>query len=553
MPKHLPIGITNFKKLIEGDYYYVDKTLFIKELLEKRHEVTLLPRPRRFGKTLNLSMLNYFFSVTEQAEHLFTSTAIAQHQDTMAYQGKYPVIFISFKDVKVSNWPDAYQKIQGIIKSEYDRLREILIGVMTNAEKIDFDAVIALTASKDTFEKSLQVLSTLLHRHYQKKVIILLDEYDAPIHAAFTHGYYKEMVEFVRNLFSAALKDNNDLEMGVLTGILRTAKEGIFSGLNNLNVCTILRQAFSDKFGFTQPEVDALLVAYGLTDKSNEIKQWYNGYQFAGTTIYNPWSLLTCVDNKGQLAPYWTNTSDNALIKKLLAHASTALQEDLQEILNGKPIQQRIDEAFIFPSMHSNEMIMWSLFVFSGYLTPTRQELIGGRYMGDLAIPNQEIRLVYEDLLAELLTQPLTVGNIRLLTSALAQGDGKLFEKILQEYFLNSTSMFDLTTEEPEKSYHLFVLGILVTLQDLYEVDSNRESGYGRYDVMLIPKDLTKRGIIIEFKRIFDEDDLETAAEHALEQIRTKQYVQNLKRRGIQTITAWGIAFLGKKVLLKQE
>jgi predicted AAA-ATPase/PD-(D/E)XK nuclease superfamily protein len=550
--KQLPIGITNFKKLIEGNYHYVDKSLLIKELLDKKHEVTLLPRPRRFGKTLNLSMLNYFFSNTESAEHLFTNTAIAQHQNAMAHQGKYPVIFITFKDIKVSSWSDAYEKIQKIISEFFEEQYKVLESHLSLHEKEAWEKIIRGNASKADYEHSLKFASRVLQAHYQKKVIILLDEYDAPIHAAFTHGYYKEIVEFIRNLFSAALKDNNDLEMGVLTGILRTAKEGIFSGLNNLNVCTILQQDFSDKFGFTQPEVDALLAAYDLTSKSDEIKQWYNGYQFAGTTIYNPWSLLTCVDRKGALAPYWTNTSDNALIKKLLAHASTELQEDLQEILNNKPIRQRIDEAFIFPSMHSNEIIVWSLLVFSGYLTSVRQELIGGRYMGDLTIPNQEIRLVYEDLLAELLTQPLTLGNIRLLTSALAQGDGKLFEKILQEYFLNSTSMFDLTTEEPEKSYHLFVLGILVTLQDLYEVDSNRESGYGRYDVMLVPKDVTKRGIIIEFKRVFDEEDLETAADSALEQICTKQYVQNLKRRGIQTITAWGIAFLGKKVLLKE-
>jgi predicted AAA-ATPase/PD-(D/E)XK nuclease superfamily protein len=553
MPKYLPIGITNFKKLIEGNYHYVDKSLLIKELLDKKHEVTLLPRPRRFGKTLNLSMLNYFFSVTEQAKHLFTNTAIAQHQDTMAHQGKYPIIFITFKDIKVSNWSDAYEKIQGIIKSEYDRLQEILIGIMTNAEKIDYDAIIAGIASKDTFEKSLHTLSALVYRHYQKKVIILIDEYDAPIHAAFTHGYYKEMVELIRNLFSAALKDNNNLEMGVLTGILRTAKEGIFSGLNNLNVCTILQQDFSDKFGFTQPEVDALLKSYNLANKSDEIKQWYNGYQFASTTIYNPWSLLTCVDRKGEVDSYWANTSDNALIKRILLHAPIHMQTQFEQLLRDREIDEVIEEAFVLPSVDADEIMLWSLLVFSGYLTVTHQRLVQEEIRCGLAIPNREVRGIFKKFLKEALKAPFKLASVALLQEALAQGDGKLFEKILQEYFLNSTSMFDLTTEEPEKSYHLFVLGILVTLQDLYEVDSNRESGYGRYDVMLIPKDVTKRGIIIEFKRVFDEEDLETAAEHALEQIRTKQYVQNLKRRGIQTITTWGIAFLGKKVLLKQE
>jgi predicted AAA-ATPase/PD-(D/E)XK nuclease superfamily protein len=553
--KRLPVGISSFKEVIEKDYYYIDKTLLIKEFLDIGSKVTLLPRPRRFGKTLNLSMLNYFFSNTEQAGYLFTNTAIAQHPDTMAHQGKYPVIFITFKDIKVSNWPDAYDKIQDLIRSEYNRLQETLNTIMTPAERSDYDRIIERTASKTVLEQSLQVLCNLLHRRYQKKVIILLDEYDAPIHAAFTHGYYQEMVECIRNLLSAALKDNNFLELGVLTGILRTAKEGIFSGLNNLNVCTILQQNFSDKFGFTESEVNPLLTAYNLIEKSDVIKKWYNGYQFAGTTIYNPWSILMCANNQGALAPYWTNTSDNALIKKLLTHASAELQESLQEILNGKPMVQRIDDAFIFPSMHSNEMIVWSLFVFSGYLTTTQQELIEGRYMGKLVIPNQEIRLIYEDLLTELLKEPLAKASIeiRLLAGALARGDGQAFEEILREYVLNSMSMFDIPKNESEKSYHLFVLGILVTLRDRYEVNSNRESAYGRYDVILIPKITTLRGIIIEFKHVRKGETLDSASNNAITQIIEKNYVQVLRQRDVKEVTAFGISFQGKKLLLKQR
>jgi len=551
--KRLPIGVTNFKKLIEEDYYYVDKTLLIKELLDKGNAVTLLPRPRRFGKTINLSMLNYFFSNTELAKHLFTSTAIAQHPAIMAHQGKYPVIFISFKDIKVSTWPNAYEKIQGLIKAEFDRLRQGLEHVMTKAEQLDFDDVIARIASKDTFEKSLQALSTLLHRYYQKRVIILLDEYDAPIHAAFTNGYYKEMVEFIRNLFSAALKDNDALEFSVMTGILRTAKEGIFSGLNNLKVYTVLQEPCSTYFGFTQQEVDACLADYSLTDKSHAIKEWYNGYQFAGTTIYNPWSILNCVQEHGELVPYWVNTSDNEMIKRLLIRSSIHVQTQLEQLLYDKPVEQPLEEAFVVPDMESNETIVWSLLVFSGYLTTLQRKRVGDEYRYDLAIPNKEVRTTYKKFLTEVLSQPLKTTTLHVLYEALSTGNGSSFEEILQEYFLNSISAFDLPDNEPEKSYHLFVLGLLVTLQDTYEIVSNRESGYGRYDIMLIPKDISKRGLIIEFKRTLPKETLETAAVKALEQIHTKQYAQELKKRGIHTITAFGIAFKGKQVLLKQE
>jgi predicted AAA-ATPase/PD-(D/E)XK nuclease superfamily protein len=551
--KHLSIGISDFKEIIEDGYYYIDKTLLIKELVDKKSKVTLLPRPRRFGKTLNLSMLNYFFSNTEQAGQLFTNTAIAQHPDCMAWQGQYPVIFITFKDVKVSNWQDAYEKIREIIKTEFDRLGNTLANIMTDAEKSDYEAIIKRTASKTVYEQSLQVLSALLYRHYHKKVIILLDEYDAPIHAAYSYSYYKEMVEFIRNLFSAALKDNNALEFGVLTGILRTAKEGIFSGLNNLNVCTLLEQDFSDKFGFTQHEVDTLLTDYNMQNQCTDIKQWYNGYQFANTIIYNPWSLLMFIHKRGNLALYWVNTSDNALVKMLITRSDETVKTELESLLQEKTIKKTIDESFVFPSMERSEIAIWSLLVFSGYLTPRKQKLAEGQWLCELAIPNQEVFILYKNLIRSSFQEVLTDTNIKALREALAHGNGKLFEKILQEYLLNSTSMFDLPSKEPEKSYHLFVLGLLVTLQDLYEVDSNRESGYGRYDIMLIPKDITKRSIIIEFKRIFDDEDLGTAATQALEQIHDKQYAQNLKKRGIQTITAFGIAFKGKEVLLKQE
>jgi predicted AAA-ATPase/PD-(D/E)XK nuclease superfamily protein len=550
--KRVPIGISSFKTIIEDGYYYIDKTLFIKELLDKKSGVTLLPRPRRFGKTLNLSMLNYFFSNTEQAGHLFANTAIAQYPEGMAHQGQYPVIFITFKDVKVSSWQKAYGELILLIKKEFERHYGVLASNMTPIEIADYTAIMQRKADEALFTHSLETLSYLLYRHYQKKVIILLDEYDAPIHAAFMHGYYKEMVEFIRNLFSSALKDNDALEFGVMTGILRTAKEGIFSGLNNLNVCTLLERDFSDKFGFTQSEVDSLLTAYALTKKSNEIKRWYNGYQFAGTTIYNPWSILMCVEKKGDLALYWSNTSDNAFILRLLAKSDEFLKTEVELLLQGTTISQEIDEAFVFPGMEHSKLAIWSLLVFSGYLTLHKQQLIEGHWICELAIPNKEILILYKDLLRRGFEKGFSSAGVQKLQEALAQGDGELFEQILQEYVLNSMSMFDLPNDEPEKSYHLFVLGLLVTLQDSYDVVSNRESGYGRYDIMLIPKDVTKRGIVIEFKRTEKKETLEIAASKALEQIKAKRYDQELKKRGIKAISYFGIAFKGKEVLLQE-
>ncbi len=550
--KRLPIGISDFKKLRDSDFYYIDKTLLIKEILDKKSEVLLLPRPRRFGKTLNLSMLYYFFSNAGEYNNLFANTAIAQYPSIMAHQCQYPVIFLTFKDVKVSTWQQAFNDISMLIKQTFERYYPVLVETMSESEHEDYKSIMHRTADLSLIAHSLKTLGQLLYRHYRKKVIILLDEYDAPIHAAYQHGYYQEMTEFIRNFLSAALKDNTALEFGVLTGILRTAKEGIFSGLNNLNVCTILNEDFSDKFGFTQAEVDALLEHYALSAKRDDVKQWYNGYQFANTTVYNPWSLISFVDKKGAFGCYWANTSDNALIMKVLARAGDMVKVNLESLLSGKSVQREVDEALIFPGIERQQIAVWSLLLFSGYLTG-RIKLVEGCWIGDLVIPNKEIFLLYKMLIKNSLEQAISSAAFERLYQSLQEGDGAVFEKIIHEYLLNSISMFDLPNNEPEKSYHLFVLGLLVTLSDTYEVLSNRESGYGRYDIMLIPKNLQQRGVIIEFKKVDEREDLEEAAQQALQQIYAKAYAAQMRNRGISTITAFGIACKGKEVLLKQE
>lgn len=549
--KRLPIGISDFKKLIEGGYYYVDKTLLLQELLEQGAETVLLPRPRRFGKTLNLSMLYYFFCNNEKDSRLFENTAIAQHADHMAHQGQYPVIFLTFKDVKETTWEGAYKKIAEIIAQLFEQHKHIINDTFSERESIIYNDILHATSSLLHLGSSLKFLSDLLHRHYNKKVIILLDEYDAPIQTAFIQGYYQEMIALIRDLLSSALKDNNKLERGVLTGILRTSKEGIFSGLNNLKICTVLEKQFSDKFGFTQSEVDVFLSDYGLEGQSQAIKEWYNGYMFGQSTMYNPWSLLSCIDFKGTLQPYWVNTSDNKLIKKTIIDAPLHVQEQLESLLLNKKITQQIKDDFPLPEITNNELAVWSLLFFTGYLTAKKTELVMGRFMCDLIIPNLEVRTVYEELLQETLTKSLKKTSLRELEKALEAGDGEIFEDILQEYLINSISMFDLPNDEPEKSYHLFVLGLLVTLHNLYEVRSNRESGYGRYDIMLFPKDTTKRGIIIEFKRTRAHENLSEMAQDALDQINKREYATELRSCGVTKITAFGIAFRGKEMVLK--
>lgn len=551
--KKLSIGTSDFKEIIEQNCYYVDKTLLIKELIDAEGKVLLFPRPRRFGKTLNLSMLYYFFSNTEQVGYLFENTAIAQDAASMLHQGQYPVIFLSFKDVKVPTWQNALELIAALLSKEFSKHVSIVQPHLSELEQKLYAAILDGSSTRVQLEMSIMLLSSALKRAYNKRVIMLLDEYDTPIHAAFQHGYYKEMVSFARNLMSGALKDNTALELSVLTGILRTAKEGIFSGLNNLLVYTVLDKRYSSYFGFTEPETMQLLTDFKMQDQALQIKAWYNGYQFAGTTIYNPWSILNCVHYDGQLAPYWVNTSDNALVLDIIARADDVVKRELEILLDHQSVYKSIDQAFSFADVEHNSCALWSLLLFSGYLTLRSQQLIEGFWTGELAIPNEEILILYKQLLKRSFDRTLSTLGISQLRYALEKGDGGLFEEVIQKYIINSMSAFDLPNDEPEKSYHLFILGLLVSLSDSYDVVSNRESGFGRYDIMLVPKNPKQRGVIIEFKRVIRKDSLEQSAENALQQIQEKQYAQELQKRGITAITAFGIAFKGKEVLLKQQ
>lgn len=554
--KRLPIGLSDYKHLIEEGFYYVDKTLFINDLITRGGHVNLFPRPRRFGKTLNISMLRYFFEKTNESNaHLFENKKIWQIPQARALQGKFPVIFLTFKDVKEESWEMTYKKIVDLIANEFKRHDYLLSDKkIRQIDLYTFKNICEKSAQPSDVYTSLRFLSDLLEQHHQSRVIILIDEYDAPIHEAFIKGYYEKVTGFMRSFLGGGLKDNTSLHLGAITGILRTAKEDIFSGLNNLEVFTILSKDCADNFGFTEQEIDQMLHDFKLTHVKDDFKEWYNGYLIGDVKIYNPWSSINCIKNHGQLAPYWVNTIENGLIKKIIASSQVDIKEACSDLIAGKLIPSiQIDDKMILPGMINDSRSIWNLFLFTGYLTVSSlfiNEM--GRTICSLTLPNRELHSLFDDIISELFNNRINLTDMRHLSTALETGDGQLFETLLGKFILSSMSFHDTTEDEPENSYHLFVLGLLVVFANRYAVRSNRESGYGRFDIMLIPHDRTKRGIIIEFKKKDKRETIEQCADRALEQITTKEYATELKSLGIQNITFFGIACHKKEVLLKQ-
>jgi len=552
----LPIGISDFKRVIEDRYYYVDKTLLIKELQHTNGSVVLLPRPRRFGKTLNMSMLKYFFEIREKSHaYLFHDAAIWQQPEYHALQESYPVVFLTFKSCKEASWELAYRGLTDILAAEFERHADDLIPTLGDRARSKYLSIAEGKAEYAPITSSLLFLTQLLEAKYNKRVMVFIDEYDAPIHAAYAYDYYTDMVAFMRALLTNVFKDNSNLERGVLTGILRTAKEGIFSGLNNIRVFTLLDEEFSDKFGFTNEEVDTLLTEANLKKQSAQIKEWYNGYTSGKITIYNPWSLLECISRKGFIGPYWVNTSDNEFIKTLIAQADEAVKIDLELLLEGSPVVHEIDTGLVLPGIENNQKALWSLLLFTGYLTFTNVERQEGKAVYNLALPNQEIKLLYKELITRIFETTLGSARIKRLKAALLKPDAHELEELLQAFVLKSMSTFDIPKNEPERSYHTFVLGLLVLFEDTYELKSNRKSGAGRYDIMLIPHDTKQWGIIMEFKKASGsaQESLSKAAQKALSQIKDNKYSHELLERGIFSIVAFGIGCKGKQVLVKKE
>ncbi|QXM05193.1 AAA family ATPase [Crassaminicella indica] len=553
--KKVPIGISDFKELITENYYYVDKSLFIKGIIDDGAKVILLPRPRRFGKTLNMSMLRYFFEKSdEDNKYLFENLKVNKYKDIMGMQGKYPVIYLTFKDVKDTKFKKSYEKVKDIISDEYDKFRYLLESeYLSDVEKIYFKKVLYKEASQGEYEMSLKNLSKYLYKHYKQKIIILIDEYDVLIQSGYLNNYYSESIEFMRNFLSGALKDNIYLEKGVVTGILRVAKESIFSGLNNLKVCTMLNEDYSSNFGFLEYEVKKILKYYNIEYEIDEVRNWYNGYIFGENVIYNPWSILSYVDNyKEGFKAHWVNTSSNDLVKEILTSSGEAVKKELEDLMMGKDIIKIINEDISMKDIDKSAESVWSFLLFSGYLKVVRKKRKEGRLYCNLKIPNKEVLYLYEEIIMMWFKENINNEKFNLMLKSLINKDIETFEDILAEFVLSSISYFDVSGDDSEKVYHAFVLGMLIALSNEYEVKSNKESGYGRYDVALIPKDKNKLGIIMEFKKVNKrrKETLEIACNNALKQIKEKNYKQELLDRGVRDIIELGIAFEGKEVLV---
>ena len=558
MKKSIQIGASDFKKLIEDNNYFVDKSMLIKEFLENSADIILTPRPRRFGKTLNLSMLKYFFDIRtkEETKDLFKGLKIENETKILELQGSYPVIFITFKNQKHLSYEDFKVGIQMMLSNLYKEHDYLLDSdKLSEFDKADFKEIISRKAPVGIFSEGVNNLMIYMNKHYGKKVMLFIDEYDVPIQEAYIRGFYDDMIVLIRNLLTSALKDNIYLEKAMITGILRIAKESIFSGLNNLQVNTILGLKFNDKFGFTEIEVKELLKYYNLSDKNEEIKNWYNGYIFGGQVIYNPWSVLNFIDNNEiGFMPYWINSSSNDLIKRLLLKGNKNTKLELEELIKGNPINKLIDDNIVISEVEDSNENIWSFLLMSGYLKALKTENIEGILNCKLEIPNKEVLIFYRKLIEKWFKETVTNDYYITMLDTLTNGNIKVFEGIFKEFVINNLSYFDVSGREPERVYHAFVLGMLVSLSDDYEVKSNKESGYGRYDVMIIPKDISKIGIIIEFKKIdyFLEDTIEEATKEALKQIEEKKYETELVQKGINNIIKLAIVFKGKEIKVTQ-
>jgi len=563
-----PIGVSDFHKLIQfrdtkgNPYSFVDKTLFIKELLDNAIDVTLITRPRRFGKTLNMSMLHYFLApevdgITTQA--LFQNLNISRYKEYMdRYQGKYPVVYITFKDVgRESNFETAYNSFCKVISRIYAKYQYLLSSeTLASHQKKIFESILEERATPSSIQSSLLDLTRLLYLHHGVKPWVLIDEYDTPIQTAYMGKYYKEMIILMRGFLSAGLKDNTSLEQAVLTGILRVSKESIFSGLNNLKTYSLLHPRYGEHFGFTEKEVTHLLSQSGLNQNLETIKEWYNGYQVGESIIYNPWSIVNYIKEQGKLNAYWVNISDNALVKELLFKSHTNLKIHFESLLQDKSIEIFIDEHITFDNFESNESAIWSLLLMSGYLKANVIEERSQGALCQLLIPNKEVKDLFRILIVRWLSGVDSPTVFNQFIDNLLLGNMEDFSTHLQTIMLQTVSVYDIKGKEPEKFFHGFMLGLIASI-DLkkYIIDSNKESGLGRFDIIIIPKDPSKLGIIIEIKsnknhdpkKLNDPKQLKALAEKALEQIDMQRYSTVFAQHQIKKLLKIGIVFSGKE------
>ena len=555
--KSLPIGISDYVRA-QADYYYVDKTLFIKEFLDQKPLVSLFTRPRRFGKTLNMDMLRVFFEISEEdTSKYFENKAIWRcGEEYRRQQGQYPVVFLTFKDVKFNSWKATLDKIKDLLQEEFGRHQEIADSDrLAEYEKTYFAKIINGEASEVDLTVSLAKLSRMLTKHYGKAPIIIIDEYDTPIQEGYSKDFYDEIIGFMRNFFSGAFKDNKNLTYGFLTGILRIAQESIFSGLNTLTVNSVMDEKYDQFFGFTDSEVRDMLEYYGVLDKEAELKDWYDGYLFGSTEIYNPWSVINYISKGCIPQTYWVNTGKNEILEDVLKVATDDITERLYSLLQGERVIAKIDQNVVYRSLSEDPANIYSLLLVAGYLkTPKKELQADGSYMCEVSIPNREIAAVYK---SEILSHLLQIGAITRTTAnkiaeSLYANDYKKLQKAIAEYMDKSISFYDAGAEG---FYHGLVLGLIALMDNQYKIKSNRESGDGRYDISLFPREGRYPRIIMElkWKKDLSADELLGLADEALIQIDEKRYDAEMKEDGIQDILKFGIAFSGKKVSVKTK
>lgn len=547
--KPLPIGVEDFKRLVDNEYYFVDKTLMIKELLENKETVNLFTRPRRFGKTLNMSMLQRFFEATAKSNaYLFDGLKIAAYPEYMAYQGQYPVISISLKSMKQASYTDAFYMYKNLIAKEYEKHKIILeSNKILQSEKEIFRNIMEQRADQNVYLNSIRTLSDILEKYYEKNVIILIDEYDVPLENAYHEGFYDDMTNLIRSCFESALKT----KFAVLTGCLRVSRESIFTGLNNLKTYSITKNKFSQYFGFTQEEMKEILQTFSLEQYAGTIAKWYDGYRFGLTEIYNPWSVLNCIDSYLQndmvaCEPYWSNTSSNRIVKRLIEESNERTKSMVEELINGTPIHTQIFEDVTYGTIDVNQDYIWSFLLFTGYLKIISCETIGDETYYDMVIPNVEIKSIYKNTIRSWFIDHINRDSRTDILESVIHADAEKLEDLLCTWLTNTISCFD----EQENYYHGFVTG-LVSGFNGYMVVSNRESGNGRFDLVVKQRSRWHHAAILEFKVVEKYNQMTKACEDALKQIEEKDYEASLRDEQYENIAKLGICFCQKRCRVK--
>jgi len=556
MPKRkpIPVGVEDFKRLVDKEYYFIDKTLMIKDIIDCRDTISLITRPRRFGKTLNMSMIQRFFEKTDESNaYLFKNLKISEEgEEYLRYQGRYPVITISLKSVKQPDYKQAFTEFKNIIINEFGRHRKVLkCDDLLPADKKKFEAIISDEADDSVYNTSLQLLSRCLKEFYKENVIVLIDEYDVPLENSYFCGYYDKMVSFIRSVFESVLKTNPSLEFAILTGCLRISKESIFTGLNNLRVYPITEIEFSQYFGFTQAEVEKLAMEYDLSDRLPEMKKWYDGYLFGKTEIYNPWSIIQYISsavagNEISCKPYWINTSSNSIVHELVSKSNEQTKKKIEALIAGESIKAQINENTVYSDINVNSNDIWSFLLFTGYLKQISTEFTGRGTISEMVIPNVEVMTVYENTIMRWFEESVQrEGTTKLFEAMLNEEPEKLEDEICG-WLRKSISYHDTL----ENYYHGFLTGLLIG-NDGYEIKSNRENGDGRTDITVCEYSQRKKAVVIEVKLADSFEKLDLQCDKALEQIKDKRYSTQLIDERYKKVISYGIAFSGKSCKVK--